>query len=64
MGVASPEVCPVHLKKRAMHALDLNIEETKEQLDQKLLEDYAQRFRHPYHLRTLELWLPSLDGHL
>jgi hypothetical protein len=47
-----------------MRALDLNVEEMKEQLDQNLLEDYAQRFGILYLLHTLELWLPSLDGHL
>lgn len=41
------EVCPLHLKKRVMRALDLNFEEEREQISPQMLEDYAQRFKHP-----------------
>ena len=47
-----------------MRALDLNIEEEREQLSQQILEEYAQRFRmflaHP-HTRALAAlfgWTP------
>ena len=43
----APEICPVHLKKRVMRALDLNVGDTtqdKEQLSQDLLDEYAKRF--------------------
>jgi hypothetical protein len=52
-----------------MRALDLNVEEMKEQLDQKLLEDYVQRFRHPLsasHTRALAAlfgWAPTEDDY-
>lgn len=32
MGADVPEVCPVHLMKRVMRALDLEVEEEREQL--------------------------------
>jgi hypothetical protein len=30
-----------------MRALDLNFEEEREQISPQMLEDYAQRFKHP-----------------
>ena len=42
MGVEKPEVCPVHLKKRVMRALDLDVDDDREHLSQQLLDDYAQ----------------------
>ena len=45
--VAPAEVCPPHLKKRVMRALDLNIEDDREQISPHTLEDYAQRLKHP-----------------
>lgn len=41
------ETCPGHLKKQVMRALDLNLEEEREHLSQRILEEYAQRFRQP-----------------
>lgn len=66
MDVEKPEVCPTHLKKRVMRALDLNVQDEKEHLDQQLLDDYAQRFcQHlmSSHSPIRGRWLPSLDGH-
>ena len=45
MGVERHEVCPPHLKK-VMRALDMDMQLDREQFDQKVLEDYAQWFRH------------------
>ena len=64
LGTDMPEVCPIHLKKQVMRALDLNIEEEREQLSQQILEEYAQRFRmflaHPHTraLASLFGWTP------
>jgi hypothetical protein len=30
-----------------MRALDLNVEDEREQISQQLLDDYTQRFKHP-----------------
>jgi len=49
---APAEVCPPHLKKRVMRALDLNIEDDSEQISPHTLEDYAQRFQAPPDVRT------------
>jgi ribosomal protein L13E len=43
----SAEVCPTHLKKRVMRALDMNVDEEREHISQEVLDDYAQRFKHP-----------------
>jgi len=56
MGVERQEVCPPYLKKKVMRALDMDVQLDREQFDQKVLEDYAQRFRHPLpssHSRAL-----------
>jgi len=44
LDAEKPEVCPIHLKKRVMRALDLDVEEDRIQLDQNLLDEYAKRF--------------------
>ena len=65
LGVDQPKACPTHLMKRVMRALDLDVDDEKGQLDQQLLEDYAQRFRQhvtPSHTRALAAlfgWAPT-----
>jgi len=67
LGVDTAEVCPVHLKKKVMRALDLDVEDEKEVLSQKILEEYAQRFCHGLahpHSRALAApfgWTPPED---
>ena len=39
------EVCPSHLKKQVMRALDMNVDEERERISQQALDDYAQRFK-------------------
>lgn len=49
LGVLSPEVCPPHLKKKVMRALDMDVADDSHGrvlLDQKVLDEYARRFRH------------------
>lgn len=41
------EVCPSHLKKRVMRALDMNVDEDREQFCQQTLDEYARHFRQP-----------------
>lgn len=41
------EVCPPHLKKRVMRALDLNVEDEREQISPQMLEEYVLRLKHP-----------------
>jgi hypothetical protein len=70
MDVEKPEVCPTHLKKRVIRALDLNVEEDREHLDQQLLDDYAQRFRqhvissHTRALAALFGWAPTEEDYV
>lgn len=59
MGVESHEACPAHLKKMVMRALDMDVQLDREQLDQKILEDYAFDFVNPYQCLILEPWLLS-----
>jgi len=67
LGADVNEVCPMHLKKRVMRALDLDVEEEREQLSQQILEDYAQRFQsfladpHTRALAALFGWTPPDD---
>ena len=62
-----PEVCPVHLKKRVMRALDLEVDDEKEQIDQRVLDEYVKSFRQPQatpHTRALAAlfgWTPPED---
>ena len=64
MDVETPEICPTHLKKHVMRALDMNVEDDKQHLDQQLLDDYAQRFcqhvtsSHTRALAALFGWAP------
>jgi hypothetical protein len=66
MDVEKPEVCPTHLKKRVMRALDLNVEEEREHLD----HDYAQRFcqhaisSHTRALAALFGWAPTEEDYV
>jgi len=41
------EVCPPHLKKRVMRALDMIVGDEREQISQEALADYIQHFKHP-----------------
>ena len=66
LGADMNEVCPVHLKKRVMRALDMDVEDEREHLSQQILEDYAQRFRsfladpHTRALAALFGWTPPV----
>ena len=67
LGADVNVVCPVHLKKRVMRALDLDVNEEREQLNQQILDDYAQRFQsfladpHTRALAALFGWTPPED---
>jgi len=50
------EVCPSHLKKQVMRALNMNVDEERERISQQALDDYAQRFKQPMptsHIKAL-----------
>jgi len=56
--------------KHVMRALDLDVDDVKEQLDEQLLDDYAQRFRQhvtPSHMRALVAlfgWAPTEEDYV
>jgi hypothetical protein len=41
------EVCPSHLKKQVMCALDMNVNDEREHISQQVLDEYAQCFKQP-----------------
>ena len=41
------EVCPSHLKKQVMRALDLNVDDERAQISQQALDEYVQCFKQP-----------------
>jgi hypothetical protein len=56
LAAMNPEVCPPHLKKRVTRALDLEVDDEKEHIDENILEEYANSFRQPRassHTRAL-----------
>lgn len=59
------KVCPIHLKKNVMRALDLEVDDGKEVRDQQLIDEYTKRFgQHliPAHTRAMAAlfgWTPT-----